>query len=202
MFAHHGRSVGWIEVICGPMFSGKTEEMLRRTRLALIAKQKVQIFKPAIDTRHEANVVTSHSDQTLHCLAMPTARDLLQAVRDQTRVVAIDEVQFFDDTIVDVCQKLADRGVRVIVAGLDQDYLGRPFGPMPHLLCIAEFLTKNQAICVVCGGLGTKSQRLLDTDAQVALGAMESYQARCRSCFDPEGHAEHVQTALPMKVVR
>lgn len=202
MFAHQGRPVGWIEVICGPMFSGKTEEMVRRARLALIAKQKVQIFKPATDTRHADAVVMSHSEQALQCQVVPSAKDLLHTIRDATRVVAIDEIQFFDATIVDVCQKLADRGVRVIAAGLDQDYLGQPFGPMPQLLCIAEFVTKNQAICMVCGGLGSKSQRLAGGDAPVEIGAGESYEARCRSCFDPEGHAQHVQTALPLKVAR
>lgn len=175
------------------MFSGKTEEMIRRVRLALIAKQRVQIFKHRVDTRYEKDFITSHADQRFECDAVGVARDILEYVRDQTRVVAIDEVQFFDDGVSEVCQKLADRGIRVIAAGLDQDYRGRPFGPMPQLLAIADFVTKNQAICMTCGGLATKSQRLIADDAQVVVGAGEIYEARCRSCFDPDASLGRVR---------
>lgn len=188
MFIQQGRPVGWIEVICGPMFSGKTEEMIRRVRRERIAKQRVQIFKPAIDNRYDEDYITSHSEQRFECIGVSDASQILAGVKDATRVVGIDEVQFFDDDIVDVCQKLAYRGVRVLAAGLDQDYLGQPFGPIPRLLAVAEFVTKNQAICMACGGLGTKSQRLAAEGTQVMVGAGESYEARCRACFDAELH--------------
>lgn len=186
MFTNQGRHSGWIEVICGPMFSGKTEELIRRLRLAQIAKQRVQIFKPAVDTRYSEEHISSHDESKFTCTPVPDAGKILELVEDQTRIVGIDEAQFFDDTIVNVCQKLANRGLRVIVAGLDQDYLGRPFGPMPTLLCVGETVLKLTAICMACGGLASKSQRLTGETTQVVVGAGNHYEARCRACFDAE----------------
>ena len=168
------------------MFSGKTEELIRRLRLAQIAKQRVQIFKPAIDDRYAEEFLMSHSEQKFLCQPVASAEAIMSAVRDATRVVGIDEAQFFDAALVPMCEKLASRGIRVIVAGLDQDYLGAPFGPMPQLLAIADFVTKSQAVCMVCGGMATKTQRLSQQDTQVIVGAGEIYEARCRSCFDPD----------------
>lgn len=186
MFLNQGRPSGWIEVICGPMFSGKTEELIRRLRLAIIGKQRAEIFKPAIDSRYAEEHITSHNEQKFKCTPVPDAGKILELVDDHTRVVGIDEAQFFDDTIVAVCQKLANRGMRVIAAGLDQDYLGRPFGPMPALLAIAESILKLKAVCMVCGGLATRSQRLTGETQQVVVGAQDHYEARCRACFDPD----------------
>lgn len=195
MHLHQGRPTGWIEVICGPMFSGKTEELIRRVRLAQIARQRIQIFKHSADQRYHESFLASHSAQKFKCQPVRDAEALFLAVHDQTRVVGIDEAQFFDDPIVGVCQKLAERGMRVLVAGLDQDYRGEPFGPMPRLLAIAEFVTKSQAVCMACGGLGTKSQRITRQEGQVVVGAKEIYEARCRSCFDPDFTLEEEQTA-------
>lgn len=186
MFINQGRPSGWIEIICGPMFSGKTEELIRRLRLAQIAKQKVQIFKPAIDNRYSEEYISSHNEQKFYCTPVREASLILDTIHDHTRVVGVDEAQFFDDKLVEVCGKLANRGLRVIVAGLDQDYLGRPFGPMPKLLAIAESILKLKAICMVCGGLATKSQRLTGETSQILVGAYEHYEARCRACFDPD----------------
>lgn len=188
MHLHQGRPTGWIEVVCGPMFSGKTEELIRRVRLAQIARQRIQIFKHSSDQRYRdtETFLASHSAQTFKCQPVLSADELFDAVQDQTRVVGVDEAQFFDEPIVGVCQKLAERGMRVLVAGLDQDYRGEPFGPMPRLLAVAEFVTKSQAVCMSCGGLGTKSQRITRQDGQIVVGATEVYEARCRSCFDPD----------------
>ncbi|HPM41277.1 MAG TPA: thymidine kinase [bacterium] len=186
MFINQGRPTGWIEVVCGPMFSGKTEELIRRLKLAQIAKQKVEIFKPALDTRYSAEHIASHNDQRFTCTPVPDAGKILEQVGDHTRVVGIDEAQFFDGSIVTVCQKLANRGLRVIAAGLDQDYLGRPFGPMPELLAVAESILKLKAVCMVCGGLASRSQRLTRETSQVVVGALDHYEARCRACFDPD----------------
>lgn len=186
MFINQGRPSGWIEVICGPMFSGKTEELIRRLRLSVIAKQRVQIFKPTMDNRFSEEHIASHNEQKIICTPVTDAAKILELISDTTRIVGIDEAQFFDDTIITVCQKLADRGLRVIVAGLDQDYLGRPFGPMPQLLCIAESVLKLKAICMVCGGLASKSQRITTETAQVVVGSGDHYEARCRVCHEPE----------------
>jgi thymidine kinase len=180
-----GRGAGWIEVIVGSMFSGKTEELIRRLKRAQIAKQRVQVFKPKIDVRYSSAHVTSHSDQRANSTPVATPSDILALVADNTRVVGIDEGQFFDLTLVDVCQKLADRGVRVIVAGLDTDWQGRPFEPMPQLMAVAENVLKSNAICVVCGGLACRTQRLDSSTARVQVGAGDIYEARCRGCFDP-----------------
>ena len=170
-----GRQTGWIEIMCGPMFSGKTEELIRRVRLVRIAKQRVQIFKAALDNRYDDDCITSHSDQRFTCQPVRSAEEVFECVADNTRVVGIDEAQFFNETIIDVCEKLADRGLRVIVAGLDQDYLGKPFGPLPKLLSVAESILKLKAVCMVCGGLATRSQRLTPDTATVVVGSGEVY---------------------------
>lgn len=178
---------GAIEVVCGPMFSGKTEELIRRVRRAQIARQKVQIFKPGIDNRYHESDVVSHSSLSMTATPIRDAVEILQKLQDSTRVVAIDEVQFFDKTLVAVVEKLARRGIRVIMAGLDQDSNGRPFGPMPELLAIADFVQKIQAICTVCGSNATKSfRRAGNSDGQVLVGEADIYEARCRAHFDVE----------------
>jgi thymidine kinase len=178
-------SQGWIEVIVGSMFSGKSEELIRRVRRAQIARQRVQIFKPAVDTRFADDHIVSHSELKLEAESAASAADLLARIRPDTEVVGIDEGQFFDAALPAACSELADRGLRVIVAGLDQDYLGRPFEPMPHLLAIAEYITKTRAICVVCGNPANHTQRLVHHADRVLLGAHGTYEARCRRCFDP-----------------
>ena len=182
----HGH--GTIEVVCGSMFSGKTEELLRRVKRAQIARQKVQVFKPKVDNRYSITHVESHNANRVPSVPLEKATEILDAVDDKTRVVGIDEAQFFDPSIVDVAQKLAYRGIQVIVAGLDMNYKGEPFGPMPQLMAVAESVTKLSAICVVCGGAASRSQRLVERDPQqtFAVGGSESYEARCRSCHEPE----------------
>lgn len=179
---HH---TGWIEVITGSMFSGKSEELIRRLRRAQIARQKVQIFKPAVDDRYGDDHIISHSAMRIPSETVRSSAELLSRVHPDTEVVGIDEGQFFDLELPAVCNTLADRGKRVIVAGLDQDYLGRPFEPMPHLLAIAEYITKTLAICVVCGAPANHTQRLVASRERVLVGAQGMYEARCRRCFDP-----------------
>lgn len=176
---------GWIEVICGSMFSGKSEELIRRLRRAQLARLKVQIFKPTMDTRYSLSHIISHSDMSIEAEAASTSADISRSVQDNTTVVGIDEAQFFDAGLVDVCNRLASNGRRVIVAGLDQDYLGKPFEPMPQLLAIAEHITKTHAICMRCGNLANFSQRLSPNKERVVLGASDKYEARCRRCYDP-----------------
>ena len=176
---------GWIEVIVGSMFSGKSEELIRRLRRARIARQKVQIFKPAMDTRYAEDQIVSHGEMRIESHPVEGSRQLLEAVAADTEVVGIDEGQFFDQHLPAVCSTLADRGMRVIVAGLDQDYLGKPFEPMPQLLAIAEYITKTHAICRVCGNPANHTQRLVASEDRVLLGAHGMYEARCRRCFDP-----------------
>ncbi len=176
---------GWIEVIAGSMFSGKSEELIRRLRRAQIAKQKVQIFKPAIDDRFSEDHIISHSEMRIPSTNVANPRQLIESVHADTQVVGIDEAQFFDQELPAVVNTLADQGRRVIVAGLDQDYLGRPFEPMPALLAIAEYITKTLAICMVCGGPANHTQRLVASRERVLVGATGSYEARCRDCFDP-----------------
>ncbi len=178
-------SQGWIEVIVGSMFSGKSEELIRRVRRAQIARQRVQIFKPAVDVRYSDDHIVSHSELKIEAEPASSAADLLAKVRPDTEVVGVDEGQFFDAALPAACVELAGRGMRVIVAGLDQDYLGRPFEPMPHLLAIAEFITKTRAICMVCGNPANHTQRLVHNADRVLLGAHGTYEARCRRCFDP-----------------
>jgi thymidine kinase len=174
---------GWIEIVAGGMFSGKSEELIRRLRRAVIARQRVQVFKPVIDDRFSTNEVVSRDDRRLKAHAVATSAEMLARVEIGVQVVGIDEVQFFDDGIVDVCMQLADAGIRVIAAGLDQDFLRRPFGPMPALLSVAEEVSKMHAICVRCRGAAQYSQRVAGGNAQVEVGD-SSYEPRCRSCYE------------------
>jgi len=180
----HGH-VGWVEVIAGSMFSGKSEELIRRLRRVQIARQKVQIFKPTIDARYSQSHIVSHSEQRIESQNVSSSEELLAAVEPDTEVIGIDEGQFFDAGIVEVCNQLAVSGKRVIVAGLDKDYLGVPFGPMPQLLAIAEYIDKTLAICVQCGNPANHTQRLFASSDLVVVGASGMYEARCRQCFDP-----------------
>lgn len=173
---------GWIEVICGCMFSGKTEELIRRLNRALIARQKVEIFKPAVDKRYHEEKIVSHAEREIRSTPVQFASDILLLAGD-CDVVGIDEAQFFDDSIVEVCNKLANSGKRVIVAGLDMDYEGKPFGPMPFLLAVAEFVTKVHAICAQTGELASFSFRLADDKSKVLLGEKDAYEARSRKAF-------------------
>ena len=181
----HRAGAGWIEVVAGSMFSGKSEELIRRLRRAQIAKRKVQIFKPKIDNRYSDGHITSHSAMQIQAENVSKARDVLDRVRPDTEVIGIDEGQFFDAELPAVCTALADQGKRVIVAGLDQDYLWKPFEPMPQLLAIAEYITKTLAICMVCGAPANHTQRLVASSERVLVGASGTYEARCRHCFDP-----------------
>jgi len=176
---------GWVEVITGSMFSGKSEELIRRMRRAEIARQKVKIFKPRIDSRYEADHIVSHSDMKLPSEVVRSAAEILEGVEDQTDVVGIDEGQFFDASLVEVVNTLADRGIRVIVAGLDQDFMGQPFEPMPELLAVAEYVDKTLAICMRCGAPANRTQRLSAGTDRVIVGGAEQYEARCRHCFRP-----------------
>jgi thymidine kinase len=178
-----GQRNGWIEVICGSMFSGKTEELIRRLKRAKIANQKVEIFKPKIDTRYDEVKVVSHDENFILAVPIDHSKRILE-LTDGISVVGIDEAQFFDAELTEVCQQLALAGKRVIVAGLDMDFKGRPFGPMPNLLAVAEYITKVHAICQHCGNLATHSFRLANDPGQVMLGEKESYEARCRSCYN------------------
>ena len=175
------KETGWIEVIAGCMFSGKTEELIRRLRRAKIAKLKVVIFKPKIDTRYSSEEIVSHSEQSLPSILVEAPEEILELSKD-AQVVGIDEVQFFSREIVDVCNQLANDGKRVLVAGLDQDYRGIPFEPMPQLLAVAEYITKTLAICVVCGNPADKTQRKIISSERVVVGASDIYEARCRKC--------------------
>ena len=176
---------GWIEVVCGSMFSGKTEELLRRIKRATFANQHVELFKPAIDVRYDEEEVVSHDANSMQSTPVHNSAEILLYVNmDTVEVVGIDEVQFFDDGIVDVCNQLANNGIRVIVAGLDMDYLGKPFGCMPKLLAVAEYVTKTHAICVKCGDLAQFSHRLVASDRQVLLGEKDSYEPLCRHCYN------------------
>ncbi len=175
---------GWIEVITGSMFSGKTEELIRRLRRAQIARQAVAIFKPTIDSRYSDDHIVSHSQQRLESKRVAKATDILTLAK-KVQVVGIDEAQFFDSSIVDVCRTLARQKKRVLVAGLEKDYRGLPFGPMPELIIEAEYVTKNLAICVICGNPAGFTQRIINSGEQVLIGEAESYEARCRMCFEP-----------------
>lgn len=173
---------GWIEVICGSMFSGKTEELIRRLKRARYANLKVEIFKPEIDTRYHETEIVSHNANAIPSTPVKSSLNIL-LMDNGADVIGIDEAQFFDDEIVYVCETLASRGVRVVVAGLDMDYLGKPFGPMPKLMAVAEFVTKVNAVCMVCGDIATHTFRKVQSDALVMLGEHDSYEARCRRCF-------------------
>lgn len=178
------KNTGWIEVICGCMFSGKTEELIRRLRRAQIAKQKVMIFKPKVDTRYSLDKIVSHSEQSLSSTVVNNSAEIMELARD-AQVVGIDEGQFFSTELVAACEHLAKEGKRVIVAGLDQDYRGKPFEPIPQLLAIAEYITKTLAICVVCGNPADRTQRTTKQQERVVVGAKDIYEARCRQCFEP-----------------
>jgi thymidine kinase len=183
---------GWVEVIVGAMFSGKSEELIRRLRRAKIARQKVQVFKPEVDSRYSNDHIVSHSEMRLESSKIRTAAELLATIHPDTEVVGIDEGQFFDNALVDVANQLASRGVRVIIAGLDQDYTGKPWEPMPQLLAIAEYITKTHAICMKCGQPANYSQRIFESEERVAVGAADMYEARCRRCFVPHADAPTV----------
>ncbi len=184
LHASLGGSRGCIEVVCGSMFSGKTEELIRRVKRATYARQPVQLFKPRVDNRYDDVKVVTHEGMGLDAVPVASAAELLSLVDvERTRIVGVDEVQFFEADIVDACEQLANRGIRVIVAGLDQDYLGKPFGPIPALMAIAEFVTKLHAVCAKCGANACRSQRITANEGQLFVGGAASYQARCRSCY-------------------
>ena len=178
------QKIGWIEVICGSMFSGKTEELIKRIHRCEYAKQKIQVFKPKIDNRYDEENIVSHSKMKAASQKVDKASEIIELVYNNTEVVAIDEVQFFDDSIVTVCNELADNGKRVIVAGLDQDFRGEPFGPMPKLLAVAEYVTKSLAICMKCGNPANRTQRLSKDTDTIVVGANNIYEARCRNCHE------------------
>jgi thymidine kinase len=186
---HLRTAPGWIEVIAGSMFSGKSEELIRRLRRARIARQKVQVFKPVIDVRYSHDHIVSHSEMRHESSTVETAAELLARIEKGTEVVGIDEGQFFDNELIAVANELARRGLRVIIAGLDQDYTGKPFEPMPQLLAIAEYIPKTHAICVRCGQPANYSQRTFNSEERVAVGAGDMYEARCRRCFVPHADA-------------
>lgn len=179
---HTTKKKGWIEVVCGSMFSGKTEELIRRMKRAKFAKQNVEIFKPAIDTRYDEEKVVSHDANEIHSTPVPSSANII-ILANNVDVVGIDEAQFFDDGLVNVCNQLANSGIRVIVAGLDMDFKGQPFGPMPQLMACAEYITKVHAICMKCGELANHSHRINDDKNLVQLGETDAYEPLCRSCF-------------------
>jgi thymidine kinase len=183
--------LGWIEVICGSMFSGKSEELIRRLRRAIIAKQRVQIFKPRIDSRYADAEIVSHSEMRLPSLSVESSDELLEKLDHRTEVVGVDEAQFFDAGLIAAAGRMADQGKRVIVAGLDKDYRGMPFEPIPSLMAVAEDVTKTLAICVRCGSPANNTQRLVESDELVVVGAQGLYEARCRRCYEPPSRAEN-----------
>jgi thymidine kinase len=192
---HHSRvTTGWIEVIAGSMFSGKSEELIRRLRRAKIARQKVQVFKPEVDSRFSNDHIVSHSEMRHESANSRSAAEVLAKVDPDTEVVGIDEGQFFDNELVSVANELAQRGVRVIIAGLDQDYTGKPWEPMPQLLAIAEYITKTHAICMKCGQPANYTQRTFESEERVAVGGEGMYEARCRQCFVPHADAPTVHS--------
>jgi thymidine kinase len=180
---HWGQAGGWIEIVVGSMFSGKTQELIRRLRLSSIARQKVQVFNSALDTRYAKSHIVSHDLAKIPCVAVKDAKEILQCVEADTQVVGIDEVQFFAGDVVQVCETLANEGRRVIVAGLDQDFRGEPFEVTCRLMGVAEFVTKNLAICMVCGNPANRSQRLSVSKKRIIVGTGDKYEARCRRCF-------------------
>ena len=190
MFSENHRKSGCIEVVCGSMFSGKTEELIRRLRRAQFANQQIAIFKPTLDKRYSDVEVVSHDFHKLTSTPIQTPGEMLEKVGPEVQVIGIDEAQFFDETLVEVCQTLANRGVRVIVAGLDTDYLGVPFGPMPRLMAVAEDVQKVHAICVRCGALANHSHRLSKSQDLVLLGEKDIYEPLCRDCFNAARAAE------------
>jgi thymidine kinase len=181
------RPTGCIEVVCGSMFSGKTEELLRRIKRAQYARQPLQLFKPKVDQRYDAVKVVTHEGLGADATPVASPDELLERIRwNETRVVGIDEVQFFSSDIVDACERIANAGIRVVCAGLDQDYLGKPFGPIQALMAVAEYVTKLHAVCAQCGREASRSQRLIAQEGQLFVGGASAYEARCRACFRPE----------------
>ena len=178
------KNSGWIEVICGPMFSGKTEELIRRLVRSQIAQQKVTIFKPTLDNRYSEDYIVSHNKRKIKSLTVKKASDIVKYSQD-SNVIGIDEAQFFDLTLVSICKKLADNGKRIVIAGLEKDFQAIPFGPMPQLLVDAEYVTKVNAICIRCGNPANFSQRISDEKKQVVIGEIDKYEARCRKCYKP-----------------
>ena len=177
--------IGWIEIVCGPMFSGKSEELIRRLRRARIARKRVQVFKPSIDDRYSRDEIVSHGDQRMKSDVVASPQEILEKIDWRTQVIGIDESNFFGPELVEVATRLADTGKQVVVAGLDTDYLGRPFPPMPDLLCLAESITKTLAICMRCGNPAKHTQRLVESEDLIMVGAAGMYEARCRRCFEP-----------------
>ncbi len=177
--------IGWIEAICGPMFSGKSEELIRRLRRAVIARKRVQVFKPVLDSRYSVTEIVSHGDHRMPSQALNTVAEILEQLDPRTQVVGIDEANFFGADLVKVASQIADGGKQVIIAGLDTDYMGRPFVPMPDLLAMAESITKMLAICMRCGNPAKHTQRLVESDELIVVGAGGMYEARCRRCFEP-----------------
>lgn len=197
-YLHLPNQRGWIEVICGSMFSGKTEELIRRINRALIAKQSVSLFKPALDVRYDEQKIVSHNQNSLHSKAVKKASEILDHC-SSAHVVGIDEAQFFDKGLLEVAIQLANQGIRVIISGLDMDFEGNPFGVMPQLMSVAEFVTKVHAICAVCGGVASYSYRLSDSHEQILLGEKDLYEPRCRACFlagQIHEHEKKVEFAL------
>ncbi|MEQ1885825.1 MAG: thymidine kinase [Bryobacteraceae bacterium] len=178
-------NIGWIEIVSGPMFSGKSEELIRRLRRAKIARKRVQVFKPVLDDRYSATEIVSHGDQRMDSTVITSAKEIIEKLDWRTQVVGIDESNFFGLDLVDVATQLADTGKQVVIAGLDTDYLGRPFTPMPELLCVAESITKMLAICMRCGNPAKHTQRLVESSDLIVVGAAGMYEARCRRCFEP-----------------
>jgi thymidine kinase len=178
-----GKPCGWIELVAGSMFSGKTQELIRRLRLAAIAKQKVQVFSSVLDDRYAKDHIVSHDKTKIPCLAVKKSGEILKLVKSDTQVIGIDEIQFFDEEIANVCEALADQGRRVIAAGLDQDFRGEPFPVVAKLMGLAEFVTKNLAICSVCGNFANRTQRTSVSKKLIEVGALDKYEARCRCCF-------------------
>lgn len=176
---------GWIEVVCGPMFSGKSEELIRRLRRAKIARKRVQVFKPVLDDRYSLDEIVSHGDQRMKSTVVSCAKEILEQIDWRTQVIGIDEANFFGPELVEIAGRLADTGKQVLIAGLDTDYLGRPFPPMPDLLCLAESITKTLAICMRCGNPAKHTQRLVESTDLIVVGATGMYEARCRRCFEP-----------------
>ncbi len=178
-------NTGWIEIVCGPMFSGKSEELIRRLRRAMIARKRVQVFKPQIDTRFSPDEIVSHGDVRMKSEVLSSATEILERLDWRTEVIGVDEANFLGAGLIEVCGRLADSGKQVIVAGLDTDYMGRPFSPIPELLALAESITKTLAICVRCGNPAKHTQRLVESDELIVVGAAGMYEARCRRCFEP-----------------
>jgi thymidine kinase len=178
-------NLGWIEVICGPMFSGKSEELMRRLRRAMIARKRVQVFKPVIDNRYSVDEIVSHGSMRMKSEVLDGAADILKRLNSRTQVIGIDEANFFGPEVTDIANHLADGGKQVIVAGLDTDYMGRPFSPIPELLAFGESITKTLAICMRCGNPAKHTQRLVESNDLIVVGAAGMYEARCRRCFEP-----------------